>query len=611
VNKDRSYNRLDDVPEPIGDTQFSRLDMRTDPAALAPGTVQRSENFRFDTTGARVRGGIARQLAAGDTVDPILYASVYRPDGDNDRIVMITSTALKLFDPDDQTIVTHSFPGGEDIDDGVDSVDFIQAGVSGGSTRYGYILRGQSKDVLQFDGTGVTTLPTFERGDFGLFYQDRIAVNDTAQSIKVSDFLDYTVWTLLNQFQILKGGDDYLVGLLEYQKDIVILATRKRFFIAYFAPSIGASGYTGTLNLRDSFLRNLTREGGLVGRRAWLEAGGLLWIVSDNGIYAFQPQLDLELTVLGEPISAPIQPIIDRLSANYASGACLARSGHRIYFALPISEEPLALASVSVNETPSPNEATFTTSAAHNLAVGDTIQISHAQEKLLNGVKTVYAAPTATTFTVQTTATSAAVLGVRATVQKIATRNNRIAVFNLQLNAWESIDTLPAGLFADFLLVSDHGPRRRLWIVDKQSGPALYEEGDVDEFGEGSGYITLPFTLPVSFSAANFEAAPIIGRLKSRSLRWGAFPRHVRAGEVRLATAAGDAGTINYTVRTPDRGTWTATRTFDDSNVDTSARKRCGKRGLEAEIEIVTSAGRPTVRTMAVEITASGKVAEE
>lgn len=610
MNRYRSNYPLDDVPEPIGDGGFNRLDMRTDAATLPEGAVQRCENFRFDTQGARVRAGIARQLNPGDVLSDILFASIYRPDSSNDRIALVTTNTLHLFNPADQSVATYNFPAGETITPG-EAVDFIQAGISSGTIPDAYILRGLAKTALKFDGVSLAVAATFQKSDFGLFFQDRIAVKSKAQALSVSDFLDFTTWATLNQFQILKGSDDYLQGFLSWQRDYLIIGTRKRFFIAYLAPSIGTSGSSGSVNPRDSFLHDLTREGGLLGRRAWMEAGGLIWIVSDNGIYAFQPQLDLELTVLGQPLSAAIQPIMDRLSANYASGACIGRSGFRLYFALPISGEKISLTAVSVNETPPPNEATFTTADPHGLTVGDLVQLANVVTTSLNGVQTVTAVANSTTFKIQTTATSSAELGERATCQYVAQRNNRIAVWNLELKAWESVDTLPAGLFADFLVTADRGARRALWIVDKMSGPAVFEEGDVDEVGAALGCLTLPFILPMQLSRANYTAAPIIGRITTRAYRWGMFPRLVRAGEVRLTTRAGDAGTIEYTVNTPDREPWTSTRTFDDTNPDTCARKRCGKRGLEGVLDIITSAGRPTVRSVAMEITNAGRVAEE
>jgi hypothetical protein len=147
--------------------------------------------------------------------------------------------------------------------------------------------------------------------------------------------------------------------------------------------------------------------------------------------------------------------------------------------------------------------------------------------------------------------------------------------------------------------------------VDRDNGPAVYEEGDFEETSDAVGGLALPFTLPAYLSAANFQSVPVAGRIKSRSFRWGAFPRHVRAVEARLKTRANDQGTLTALVRTPDRGNWETTRTWDDTNEDTAVRKRCGKRGLEAEITVTSVAGRPIVRSLGVEITEAGRVAEE
>lgn len=594
---------------------FHRLDMRTDSTTLPEGTVQVSENFRFDQLGARPRGGIARQLAPGDSTTTIFHAAVYKPDSSNDRIALCLTDKLALFNPATQGVTYYDYPAAQTIVAG-DSVDFIQAGVAAGTTRYAYVLRGQSKNVLSFDGatTPLTNLATFERGDFGIFSQDRIVVNDTNQSLKVSDYLDYTVWTLLNQFQILKGGDDELVGVMPYQRDYYIIGCNKRFFLAYFSPLTAAAGYSGGLSAANSWMRELTRAAGLCGKRAWGEYNGKIWFISkSNAIHAFTPQLDNELTSLGVPVSKPIQPILDNLSATYAHTSSFAALGTRLYFAMPICPDAVKISTITVNA----GTATVTTTAAHNLASGDFVQIASTMTAAANGIQTVTGVTSATVFTFATGAGITA--GDRATAQKVVTRPNRIAVFNTALanegnplGEWESIDILPGNIYADWLFVADDsGLRRRLWLVDKTYGPCLYEFGDVDETGTSTGGLTLGFTLPAILSTANFPSVPVAGRIKSRTLRWGAFPRQVKASEVRLRTADGDAGTITTRVRTPDRGEWTSTRTFDDTNSDTSARKRCGKRGLEAEIEITTSSGRPIVRSLAVETVPHGAVAEE
>lgn len=742
MNRYRQYGQRDDVPEVVGDDVLNALDMYADPAELPPGTVRLSENFRFNQTGAQVRGGIARQLPAGTALPEIRWAAVYRPDGGNDRLALVTAGALYLFNPADQSLATHNFPGGETVA-ATDPVDFIQGGLAGGTTRTAYILRGQDKSVLKFDGSAVTVDAAFERGDFGIFYQDRMVVNAGSQSVAVSDFLDFATWSVLNQFKILEGSDDELVGLLPFQKDYVIIFTRKRVFIGYFQPSFTQAGYAGGLN-NESWLRELTRQAGALGKQAFLEANGRIWVMSDRGIFAFVPQLDLNLTVLGDPISTPIQPVMQEINATAALNARMTLWNDRIYVTFPRQRldengEPLRgsvstvtdlsvdtdgvevtslaltltapvggdqaesffFAAGAYNSTQADAEIYFTNTPAspvtdlelvgggnvpvggetvrlsvnvglgvdaagtvavafdggatttvtlafadndpaddgktasftlpasvgedstvtivtltsHGLLPGDTVTISGSMVPGLNGTHTVATTPDADTFTVTVTGlppgTTAADFGNRLGVVKHETRNNVIAVYNLNLQKWESIDRLPAGLYADWLVVADYQYQRRLWLIDRDNGPAVYEEGSYEETTDTVGGLTLPFTLPAYLSEANFQSVPLAGRLVSRSFRWGPFPRHVRAVEARLKTGTGDAGSMTAIVRTPDRGQWESSRTWDDTNADTSARKRCGKRGLEAEIEIATTAGRPVVRSLGVEFTASGRVAEE
>lgn len=642
MNRYRTYGPMDDQPELTGDAQFKRLDMRSDPATLAPGVVQRSENFRFDKNGAQVRAGIARQFAPGSSAGTILWAATYRPDNSNDRFAFVTASALVLFNPADQTLQFVPYPSGEAVAAG-DPVDFLQGGIGSGTTPTAWILRGTVKQALKFDGATLALDAAFKQGNFGLFVQDRAAVNDSSQSLAVSDFLDFTNWSSLSQFKVEWGGNDYLMAFLAWQKDIVIIAARKQILIAYFDPNTNTGGYTGNLNATTSFLRVLTREAGVVGRRAIKEAAGLIWFVSDNAIYAFQPQLDLELTVLGKPVSADIQPIMDRLSAKYASNAVVERWGYRLYFALPISDDPVDIISGEVTTTDTigvdlPFDlpanlangglATFQTATPHNLNVGDRVFVTGVVDALLNGEAEVAAVIDQTNFMVATDAEEQTLDYLElASAQRIATRNNVIAVFNLNnrdyypagngdvgfspTGSWESIDILPAGFYADFLMAADFGSTRRLWVIDQDAGPALYEQGPADQTSDVLGGVALPFDLPVELSAANFGTAPIAGHLTGRDNVFGQFAREVRVGRSRLGLQDGDACTLTLTVESPNANVWTGSNDFAfDGRSDRYARKRCGKRGLNARVEIATTGGRPVVRSLEVETTPVGRVQE-
>lgn len=627
MNRDRQYGRLDDEPLAVGDALFQRLDMRSDPVALPPGTVRRSENFRFGNEGARPRKGIASRLL--ETLSgAIRHAAVYRPDGDNDRLAFVMNASLVLFDPVDQSLTTYNFPGGETVA-ATDPVDFIQGGISTGTTRTAYILRGLGKTTLKFDPAGspeVTVDATFNRGFFGIFVQDRMAIAGgpnsapESQRVDVSDFLDFATWGTLDQFKVLYGGDDYLTGLMPYQKDLVIVASRKRFFLAYFAPQYGTSGYSGGLSGLNSYLRDLTREAGLLARRALLEAGGLVWGLSDHGIFAFQPRLDLELTVLGDPVSSPIQPIMDRVNANGQAGADGQLFQERLYWALPVNDELVSVVDILV----SGGSAEMETSGAHGCAVGDSIEVRGAATSELNAEVVVVSVPDATHLTFTTAAADGALTGTYCTMQRLSERNNALAVLNLSRpyqdpitgqnypGAWESIDWLPSDVRADWLLVADDGNRRRLWVVDRDRGPFVYEEGEVDEVGGLVGGLRTGASLPAQLSGVTRATSPIRARLTSRTLRWGPAPKHVKAGEARLTVTGSGAGTVTYHVRTPDRRPWQSSRSFMAGDyADTNARQRCGMRGLEGEVDIITTAGRPAVRALGFELVNAGRVAEE
>jgi hypothetical protein len=638
MNRYRTYGQLDDNPTLVGDIAFTKLDMLSDPATLPEGALALCENMRFDANGTTVRGGMARQFPAGSVINTIYGCAVFKPTADEDYIALATDHYLVLFNLATQAFTYALYPSGEVITQD-DKVDLVQAGVGSGTLPTLFILRGTAKSVLQYDAnTGAVTVASgFAHGDFALFYQDRIAVAQ-GQQVSVSDFLAFSSFNLLNQFQILKGGSDYLQSFLAFQGDYVLIGTRQGWYIAYFDPNIGSGGYSGGL-VDSSFLRQLTAEAGPVGPKARLEAMGKIWFISGNAIYVFQPNLNNELIVLGRPISADIQPIMDRMCVRYAQQAAIERYGYRLYFALPISDVPVAVTNVTVtlkltvglilpftlpNTLSTSALVAITTAADHGLSVGDRVQLTGAVSGGLNSEFSVLSVEDNLNFTVRLNITTDASAGTRMTAQKLATRNNCIAVFNLNNEAWESIDWLPAGLRADWLLAVEHAATRRLMVIDADNGPLLYEEADADEIGDIAGGIRLPFNLPVQLSAINFVTQPVAGHYRTRSYRWGGKqfmsvnrndgnPNKVRSCEVRATVAPTDAINLNLLVRSPNNTVWNGSRSFTGSQfatADVPLRKQCGMRGLEAQVEISTTSGRPTFRSVLVEVVSVGRVEE-
>ena len=143
--------------------------------------------------------------------------------------------------------------------------------------------------------------------------------------------------------------------------------------------------------------------------------------------------------------------------------------------------------------------------------------------------------------------------------------------------------------------------------------------------GTVAGVVLLPFRLPITLYTANFAAAPIAGRILTRSFRWGAsadqwtgnltnqFSLKVKQCEVRATLTPTSAGTLTLLVRTPNHTLWTGARDFAASDFETAdvpLRKLCGMRGLEAQVQLNTTGGRPTFRSVAIETATVGRVEE-
>lgn len=647
MNRYRQYGPGDDQPEVVGDAAFIALDMLNDPATLPTGTLSLAENMRFDANGTTVRGGLSRQFSPATSIGTILVAAVYQPAAGEDCLAFVTSKNLVVFNPSDQSVVVWNFPPGETAQAGSNNFA-VQGGIAEGTIPAFWIQRGLSKDVLYFDGsTGITAVTTFPASEFALYYQDRMVVNVGSQQLGVSLFDDFTTFTLLNQFQIEKGGDDYLVGAIAYQKDYVLIAGRKTWWIAFFSPKVAVDtatlGYEGALDGDNSFLRKLTGDAGPVGPYAFCEAAGKIWFIGDGAIYAFTPQLDNELVVLGRAISAPIQPIMDRMNADGGRQAWVKRWRYRLYFGLPINDEPMAI--TSINSVASVTNGltlpftlpqtltagaivTLVTAEPHGCSTDDRVLIAGTTLSALNGSFDVIAVIDDVTLQIAANVPGGSVGGLQATLQRVEMRNNRIAVFNMQTEAWESVDTLPNNFHADWGLVANYGSAQRLWIVDQDNGPALYEQQLEDDIGSTVGNVMLPFTLPVTLNAFNTATQPVPGRLVTRSFRWGyggqlnggyrgnlnsaSAPRKVRQCEVRASLDALSALAVSFIVRTPNNTTWTGIRNFTAAQfetLDAPLRKVCGMRGLEAQIDLTTSGGRPTIRSVEVETAAVGRVA--
>jgi len=134
----------------------------------------------------------------------------------------------------------------------------------------------------------------------------------TRDEIAASDILDADTFDRIeSQFRITAGVADFLVAMHPFYDDALLVLNRNSLHIV-----VGTQG-----SLADTIVKELTREVGCLARKSLASQGNAVFFLSDNGVYGVEFIEGYNLRGISEPLSKPIQPLIDRISKNLASGA--------------------------------------------------------------------------------------------------------------------------------------------------------------------------------------------------------------------------------------------------------------------------------------------------
>lgn len=320
-----------------GDAAFIGLNSRDNPAVLGKGIVSRSENFRMDRGVATVRKGLKR-LTQGALIGETVYGTgVYLDANGQEIIVIVCGTRLFAYNPQTETFTaTVNYPVGETITDG-DVVDVVHA------IDKVYISRGFSKRPLEWNlGASIVALPTaghqFPNCSHMLYYGNRMVVKNSRDSIQVSHYLDFTNFNDSEVFRFNDGGNDEVVGLSPWTLNEFVVLCRNSSFYCNVGTGIWSFGDDIAT---DAYVKSLTTDVGCAARRSVVQAGGVVLFLSDNGVYMLDPRLSagddsIKLLTLNEPMSAPIDDIIQRINRNFAHQSVGIYWNNRYYLAVPL-----------------------------------------------------------------------------------------------------------------------------------------------------------------------------------------------------------------------------------------------------------------------------------
>lgn len=334
-----------------GDLGFIGLNSRDNPSTLPAGTVTQSQNFRLDRGVATVRKGLQRKTSI-NLVGQIVYGSgAYNDSTGQEIFVILVTDGLYVYNPQTENLSAKiNFPAGETITTNV-GCDVVQA------VDKVFISRGFSKRPLMWDmATTITAFPTSGTGvDFPncnglLYYGNRlIALGKhhletnplrNRDTVSVSNYLDYNHWDALDAFSFNEGGNDEVVSVSPWTLNEFLVLMRNSIFYV----NIGLGRYADSDPLGStSFIRTLVTDIGCSARRSVIQANGGVFFLSDNGVYFLEPQSvgsneAVRLLTVADPLSAPIDDIIQRINRQYVSRAVATYWNNRYYLAVPLDD---------------------------------------------------------------------------------------------------------------------------------------------------------------------------------------------------------------------------------------------------------------------------------
>ena len=331
-----------------GDIGFVGLNSRDNPSALPTGIVSQSQNFRLDRGVATVRKGLQRKTIGGLIGQTLYGVGTYIDSNGQELIICVVTNGLYSYNPQTETLSAKvNFPAGETITT-QDGCDVVAAGDNV------YISRGFSKRPLVWDlNVTITALPTsgaghpFPNCTGMLYYANRMIVLGKYHSeantlrnydtVSVSNFLDFANWDAVDAFTVNSGSNDQVVGVAPWTLNEFLIFMRNSIFYI----NVGNDRYTSGDGLSATArISTLATDIGCSARRSVVQANGGVFFLSDNGIYFLQPQPasaeSMKLLTMADPISAPIDDVIQRINKTYAYRSVATYWNNRYYLAVPL-----------------------------------------------------------------------------------------------------------------------------------------------------------------------------------------------------------------------------------------------------------------------------------
>lgn len=477
MNQRRPYGRRDELELPQGDRGWLGVNMRLDPSQLPPGYASEAINVRFRNGIAETRLGSMvlpwlNKIVSGN-VQPwsaVYGAGVFRdPTNATEYVLLAAEGSIYACLPNNPPFAL-TLPAGVTV---TTTCRFQQAfdvvlllrGFDDAPLVMTSIVTGFQAIEPSPTGTGTLEIPNVLRS---VYAANRVFLATEEDTVVASDILDYTHYTLTDNYRINQGSDDRIVALEMFGPGTIIgLKGRSVYRVDNVYGDLSAAS-----------LSRVTSRYGCVAAESVVDCGNdLLWLSQEgvasltltqqNEVQAGQGALSGNARMFSEPI----QPLIERINWRYASGACGALWNDRYYLALPVDQAEVLGDEVLFYFPIGAQTYPVVSGATYRFVLGEASSLTNGTDTYTVDTEFVAQGSTVTLNGFYTSTSSVKRLwkGV----------NNVIAVYDFQNQAWSGYDEMAGAAWKQFIKVRV-GERERLAAVTHDGYLRIMEEDYTD-----------------------------------------------------------------------------------------------------------------------------------
>lgn len=202
---------------------------------------------------------------------------------------------------------------------------------SGDNNPLRWLGTDQASGFVSFTAPGTTNRIPQATNGFAIFGRLWAILGD---NIYASDSLDYDTYDYVYQnFDIEAGDSDELIQAVPFREDYAFCFKKHRIFLM---KGINSSVPAGSEFSDFVDIDIVSNQVGMTGKYAYAVAGEQVFFLSTRGVDSLQRVEEGRLFGKDVPLSAPIQPLIDRINWAYAENACAVAFENYLLFSVPM-----------------------------------------------------------------------------------------------------------------------------------------------------------------------------------------------------------------------------------------------------------------------------------